>query len=117
MKLALPRLGNIDVINETIVTDMGHKLIETPPNSKKTMDLGVRYSPEYCCLPLKISLGNLIEVLDLGAEGLVMAGGTLPFRILRPGTAGYIVGFRLPFQDDCGGTSQGKRFEDIVGEY
>ncbi len=80
MKLALPRLGNIDVINETIVTDMGHNLIETPPNSKKTMDLGVRYSPEYCCLPLKIALGNLIEVLDLGAEGLIMAGGWGPCR-------------------------------------
>jgi predicted nucleotide-binding protein (sugar kinase/HSP70/actin superfamily) len=80
MKLALPRLGNIDVINETIITDMGHELIETPLNSKKTMDLGVKYSPEYCCLPLKIALGNFIEVLDLGAEGLIMAGGWGPCR-------------------------------------
>ena len=80
MKLALPRLGNIDVINGTVLTDMGHELIETPPNSKRTMDLGVRYSPEYCCLPLKIALGNLMETLDLGAEGLIMAGGWGPCR-------------------------------------
>jgi len=80
MKLALPRLGNIEVINETIITDMGHELVETPPNTKKTMDLGVRYSPEYCCLPLKIALGNMIETLDLGAEGLIMAGGWGPCR-------------------------------------
>ena len=50
MKLALPRLGNIEVINESIITDMGHELIEVRPNSKKTLDLGVRYSPEYCLL-------------------------------------------------------------------
>jgi len=80
MKLALPRLGNIDVINETIITDMGHELAEVPPNSKKTLDLGVRYSPEYCCLPLKIALGNFIEALELGAEGLIMAGGWGPCR-------------------------------------
>jgi len=80
MKLALPRLGNIEVINHTLITDMGHELIEAPPNSKKTMDLGVKYSPEYCCLPLKIALGNMIEAIDLGAEGLIMAGGWGPCR-------------------------------------
>lgn len=80
MKLALPRLGNIYVVGETLITDMGHELIETPLNSKKTMDLGVKYSPEYCCLPLKIALGNFIEVLDIGAEGLIMAGGWGPCR-------------------------------------
>ena len=80
MKLALPRLGNIEVINHTLITDMGHELIDTPPSSKKTMDLGVKYSPEYCCLPLKIALGNFIEALELGAEGLIMAGGWGPCR-------------------------------------
>ena len=80
MKLSLPRIGNVDVINNTMFTEMGHELIEAPPNSKKTMDLGVKYAPEYCCLPLKLSLGNFIEALDLGAEGLIMAGGWGPCR-------------------------------------
>ena len=80
MKLALPRLGNIEVVNHTILTDMGHEPVEAPPNSKRTMDLGVKYSPEYCCLPLKIALGNMIEAIDLGAEGLIMAGGWGPCR-------------------------------------
>jgi len=80
MKLALPRLGNIEVVNHTLITDMGHELVEAPPNSKRTMDLGVKYSPEYCCLPLKIALGNMIEALELGAEGLIMAGGWGPCR-------------------------------------
>lgn len=80
MKLALPRLGNTEVINHTLITDMGHELIEAPHNSKKTLDLGVKYSPEYCCLPLKISLGNMIEALELGAEGIIMAGGWGPCR-------------------------------------
>lgn len=80
MKLALPRLGNISVINKTMITDLGHDLIEVPPNSKKTLDLGVRYAPEYCCLPLKIVLGNFLEALELGAEGLIMAGGWGPCR-------------------------------------
>jgi predicted nucleotide-binding protein (sugar kinase/HSP70/actin superfamily) len=80
MKLTLPRLGNIEVAYETIITDLGHELIEAPPNSKRTLDLGVRYSPEYCCLPLKIVLGNFIEGLELGAEGLLMVGGWGPCR-------------------------------------
>ncbi len=80
MKLAYPRLGNIEVLGNTMFTEMGHELIEAPPNSKRTMDLGVKYAPEYCCLPLKITLGNLIEALDLGAEGLLMAGGWGPCR-------------------------------------
>ena len=80
MKLALPRLGNIEVVNHTLITDLGHEVIEAPPNSKKTMDLGVKYSPEYCCLPLKIALGNMIEVIEFGAEGIIMAGGWGPCR-------------------------------------
>lgn len=80
MKLALPRMGNIEVVYDTLITDMGHELIEPPSTSKRTLDLGVRYSPEYCCLPLKIVLGNFIEALELGAEGLIMAGGWGPCR-------------------------------------
>mgnify|MGYP001024310428 CR=1 FL=1 len=80
MKIALPRLGNIEVMNETIITDLGHELIEIPPNTKRTLDLGVRYAPEYCCLPLKIVLGNFLEALELGAEGLIIAGGWGPCR-------------------------------------
>jgi predicted nucleotide-binding protein (sugar kinase/HSP70/actin superfamily) len=37
--------------------------------------LGVRYSPEGTCIPFKLTLGNLIEAAELGADTMLMAGG------------------------------------------
>lgn len=53
----------------------------TPPkNSKRTLSLGVRYAPEFACLPLKITLGNFIEALETGADTIAMAGASGPCR-------------------------------------
>jgi len=53
----------------------------TPPLiTKKTLELGVKYAPEYVCMPMKINLGNFIEALELGADTIVMGGGWGPCR-------------------------------------
>lgn len=44
------------------------------------MELGVKYSPECACLPLKINVGNFIEALEAGADTIIMAGGWGPCR-------------------------------------
>jgi predicted nucleotide-binding protein (sugar kinase/HSP70/actin superfamily) len=46
-----------------------------PPITKRTMELGARFSPEFVCLPFKINLGNFIEALNLGADVLFQSGG------------------------------------------
>ena len=44
-------------------------------DSKKTIELGRRYSPDYVCSPFKYNLGNYIESLNNGATILLQAGG------------------------------------------
>ena len=59
---------------------MGCETIIPPPITKRTLELGARYSPEFVCLPFKINLGNFIEVLELGANCLIQAGRSGPCR-------------------------------------
>ena len=81
MKVTVPNFGNLTPIAvKGLLSSLGHELILPPPNTKRTLDLGVRYSPEYCCLPLKILLGNFIEALEKGADTIVMVGGVGPCR-------------------------------------
>lgn len=81
MKVTLPNLGNLTPIaGKALFSNLGHEVVLPPPNTKRTLDLGVRYAPEYCCLPLKIVLGNFIEGLEKGADTIIMAGGWGPCR-------------------------------------
>jgi predicted nucleotide-binding protein (sugar kinase/HSP70/actin superfamily) len=81
MKITFPNLGNITPIAaKSLLLNLGHEVILPPPNTKRTLGLGVRYSPEYCCLPLKIVLGNFIEALEKGADTILMVGGWGPCR-------------------------------------
>ena len=47
-----------------------------PVNNQRTLSLGVRYSPEGMCIPFKLTLGNLIEAAELGADTLLMPAGS-----------------------------------------
>ena len=51
------------------------KIMEVPKITNKTVELGVRYSPEFVCTPFKYTLGTLIEALEQGANVLIQAGG------------------------------------------
>lgn len=59
---------------------LGLTVIVPPPTSKRTLSLGVKDAPECACLPLKITLGNLMEAKELGADTFIMAGGVGPCR-------------------------------------
>lgn len=80
MKITFPHMGNIYIPLKTIFESLGCEVILPPPCSKKTLELGVAYSPEFACLPLKINIGNFIEALEKGADTIVMAGGVGPCR-------------------------------------
>ncbi len=47
-----------------------------PLYNRRSLSLGVKYSPEGLCIPFKLTLGNLIEAAELGADTLLMANGT-----------------------------------------
>ena len=55
------------------ITNMEVKI--SPPITRKTVELGSKYSPDSICLPFKYNLGNYIEALEDGANILFQFGG------------------------------------------
>lgn len=80
MKISFPRMGYSYIAFKWMVENMGHECIVPPEPSKKTLDLGVRYSPEFSCIPFKILMGTYLEVAAMGAETILTSGGMGPCR-------------------------------------
>ena len=75
MKASFPNLGYDTYALKTLLEDLGAEVVLAPPNSRRTIELGSLHSPELICMPYKITLGNMLEALDLGADTLFMAAG------------------------------------------
>ncbi len=80
MKVTFPHMGNMYIALQALLTGLQLEFVTPPPITKRTLELGVKYSPEYVCMPMKINLGNFIEALELGADTIVMGGGWGPCR-------------------------------------
>ena len=52
-----------------------NEIIKPKEITKKTMELGSKYSPDFVCTPFKYTLGTMIESLDMGADILIQMGG------------------------------------------
>ncbi len=74
--ISFPHLGNysypIAYFFKHITTA---EILIAPPITKKTIEIGSKYSPDFVCLPFKYNLGNFIEALEEGATILAQAGG------------------------------------------
>lgn len=79
-KVTFPRMGYSYLAFQMLMNDLGHEVILPARPSKKTLDLGVRYAPEFACLPLKIILGTYLEAIAAGADTVVTTGGVGPCR-------------------------------------
>ncbi len=80
MKITFPHMGNAHIAIDAMLEKLKLEVIPPPPISKRTFELGVKYCPEFACMPLKINLGNFIEALERGADTILMAGGWGPCR-------------------------------------
>ncbi|NLY11911.1 MAG: CoA protein activase [Firmicutes bacterium] len=96
MKVTVPHMGNLYIAIEALIYEMGHDPIIPPPCSKKTLDLGTKYSPESVCLPMKLNIGNFLEAVELGAEVIIMAGGNGPCRL------GYYAPVQMAILEELG---------------
>jgi len=91
--ISFPHMGDYSVVFERLFGHLfeGAHILVAPPITKKTVQLGERYSPDFVCAPFKYNLGNYIEALDLGANLLFQTGmgcrygyyGELQEQILR----------------------------------
>lgn len=75
MKATFPYFGYDTYALKTFVEDLGGDVVLPPATSKKTLEAGVEASPELICMPFKITLGNFLEALDMGADTVFMAAG------------------------------------------
>lgn len=79
--ISFPKLGDYNIPLNFLFKHITHcKIINSPQITKKTIELGSKYSPDDACLPFKYTLGNFIESLNLGANVLIQAGGGCRYR-------------------------------------
>jgi len=76
MKVAFPYMGDIQLVLEPILRKLGAEVIIPPEPNRETVAIGARLAPETICLPFKVTLGNILRALELGADTLVFVSGS-----------------------------------------
>ncbi|TYO97825.1 acyl-CoA dehydratase activase-related protein [Desulfallas thermosapovorans] len=79
-KVTFPHMGESYRAFKMLLNDLGNEVILPPRPSRKTLNLGVQYTPEFACFPLKILTGTYLETIEKGANVLVTSGGVGPCR-------------------------------------
>jgi predicted nucleotide-binding protein (sugar kinase/HSP70/actin superfamily) len=69
-------MGNLYIPFKALFQRLNVDFVIPPVSNQRTLSLGVRYSPEGMCIPFKLTLGNLIEAAELGADTLLMPAGS-----------------------------------------
>ncbi|SHN51384.1 hypothetical protein [Desulfitobacterium chlororespirans] len=79
--MSFPHMGNYHVAIEFLLRHVldNIQVFTPPPITKKTLELGSKYSPDFVCVPFKYNLGNYLEALEQGANILVQSGGGCRF--------------------------------------
>lgn len=80
MRITFPYMGSSPVVFKQLFTELGHEVVVPPRPSKRTLDLGTKYAPEFACIPFKILLGSYLEAIERGADTIVSTGGIGPCR-------------------------------------
>ncbi len=79
--IAFPQLGDYQFPIKKLLKNLTHlPVLDIPPITKKTIQLGSKNSPDSVCVPFKYNLGNFIEALEMGANVLFQAGGGCRYR-------------------------------------
>ena len=75
MRIGMPHMGNIYIPFKSLFERLKIDYVIPPLSNQRTLSLGVKYSPEGLCIPFKLTLGNLIEAVEMGADTLIMPAG------------------------------------------
>ncbi|MCI0477474.1 MAG: acyl-CoA dehydratase activase-related protein [Anaerolineales bacterium] len=73
--LGFPRMGTSAIALKSLFEGIGARVELGPSLSNRTVSLGARHSPEFICTPYKYILGNMIEMLESGADTLLYMDG------------------------------------------
>jgi predicted nucleotide-binding protein (sugar kinase/HSP70/actin superfamily) len=80
MKITFPHMGNLAIALKAMFEALELEVILPPKTNQQTIALGSKYAREGACLPFKINLGNYLQAFELGADAIVMLGGSGPCR-------------------------------------
>jgi predicted nucleotide-binding protein (sugar kinase/HSP70/actin superfamily) len=67
-RITFPHMGDYWIAEKRIAQVTGAEVVVPPRITRRTIELGARYSPEFVCVPFKYTLGSLIEGLEMGAN-------------------------------------------------
>ena len=74
--ISFPNLGDYHVVFTYLLKHVTkYKVLPPRTTTKRTIELGSKYSPDFVCIPFKYNLGNFIESLENGANIILQAGG------------------------------------------
>ena len=80
MQIGFPNMGISWPAVKTLFETLGVPVILPDPTNRNTIKFGVKHSPEFVCFPFKPTLGDFKNVLDKGADTLIMATDCGPCR-------------------------------------
>ena len=75
MRIGMPHMGNLYIPFKALFQRLNIDFVIPPVNNQRTLSIGTKHSPEGLCIPFKLTLGNLIEAAQLGADTLLMPAG------------------------------------------
>lgn len=76
-KLSYPQLGNYDIPIQYFVNHgLELEYVVPPAMTKRTIEIGSKYSPDFVCAPFKYMMGCYIEAMEKGANVIIQTGGT-----------------------------------------
>ena len=74
-KVSFPMVANYNsVVRYFVECGLDAQFIMPPKMTRRTLEIGSRYSPDYVCAPFKSTLGSMIDALEAGAEDLSNEG-------------------------------------------
>ncbi|MEA4925938.1 MAG: CoA protein activase [Syntrophomonadaceae bacterium] len=111
MKVSFPRMGYSYLAFRWLMEEIGLEAVVPPEPNNETLDLGVRYSPEFACIPFKILMGSYLQAAEMGAEMIITSGGCGPCR------AGYYWVMHQKLLDEIGCNVKVIGFEEPQRDY
>ena len=75
MRIGVPHTGNLYIPLKALFERLDLDYVVPPLSNRRTLSLAVKHSPEGLCIPYKLTLGNMIEAAEMGADTLLTVGG------------------------------------------
>lgn len=73
--ITFPHMGIAHIPIRVLLNRLHIPAVVPPPCSQRSLSLAAQYSPEQACIPYKLTLGNFIEALELGANTTMLLSG------------------------------------------